>query len=70
MRNITERQEAVDAGTVRLVGSDKAKIFDGVSKLIMDEVDYQSMSIANNPYGDGRASEKIVQELKRFLVNT
>ncbi len=61
MRNTTERPEAVAAGTVKLVGTDRQKIIDEVSVLLDDEEAYRRMSLAHNPYGDGRACEKIVR---------
>jgi UDP-N-acetylglucosamine 2-epimerase (non-hydrolysing) len=63
MRNTTERPEAVKAGTVKLVGSSQAKIVNEVQKLIDNKELYKLMSIANNPYGDGTASQKIVSAL-------
>ncbi|WP_404356713.1 non-hydrolyzing UDP-N-acetylglucosamine 2-epimerase [Methylotuvimicrobium sp. KM1] len=63
MREVTERPEAVDAGTVLLVGTDKAKIVSGVEKVLLDGEVYKRMSKAHNPYGDGHACEKIVQTL-------
>jgi UDP-N-acetylglucosamine 2-epimerase (non-hydrolysing) len=60
MREVTERPEAVEAGTVRLVGADTAKIVRHVSELLSNETAYASMSKAHNPYGDGRAAERIV----------
>jgi UDP-N-acetylglucosamine 2-epimerase (non-hydrolysing) len=67
MRDTTERPEAVDAGTVRLVGTDVAKIVDGVSLLLDDRAEYERMSFAHNPYGDGRACERIVDALLTHL---
>ncbi len=64
MRNTTERPEALDAGTVKLVGTDFDKIVNEVSKLLDDESYYVSMSKATNPYGDGKACERIVSYLK------
>jgi len=64
MREVTERPEAVGAGTVRLVGADTAKIVRHVSELLDDEAAYAGMSKAHNPYGDGLAAEKIVGVLK------
>ena len=64
MRDTTERPEAVEAGTVKLVGTDKDVIINGVSLLLNDEKVYQQMSHAVNPYGDGKACERIVQALK------
>ena len=63
MRDTTERPEAVESGTVKLVGADTERIVDSVSLLIDDEEEYLSMSRAHNPYGDGKASGRIVQTL-------
>ena len=63
MREVTERPEAVDAGTVLLVGTDKEKIVSGVEKVLLDADVYTRMSKAHNPYGDGHACEKIIQTL-------
>lgn len=63
MRNTTERPEAVDAGVVKLVGSDYKSIFDGVSELLDDFELYTRMSQSLNPYGDGLASQRIVNTL-------
>jgi UDP-N-acetylglucosamine 2-epimerase (non-hydrolysing) len=64
MRDTTERPEAVEAGTVKLVGSDQDNIIKEVQKLLNDNSEYQKMSKAHNPYGDGNASEKILNILK------
>lgn len=64
MRSTTERPEALEAGTVRLVGTDYNKIVNTVSTLLNDREAYDNMSKAINPYGDGKASEKIVNILK------
>ncbi len=64
MRDTTERPEAVTAGTVKLVGSDAQRIIDEASLLLDDETAYASMARALNPYGDGNASERIVQALR------
>lgn len=66
MRDTTERPEALDAGTVKLVGTDYNKIVDNVSLLLDDENEYSIMSRANNPYGDGKASPRIVEALLKF----
>ena len=60
MRDTTERPEAVDAGTVMLVGADREKIEQGVSALLDDGALYEKMSKAVNPYGDGKACKRIV----------
>ena len=64
MRNTTERPEAVDAGTVLLVGADRERIENGVSLLLDDADLYQKMSEAVNPYGDGQACQRIIAFLK------
>jgi UDP-N-acetylglucosamine 2-epimerase (non-hydrolysing) len=63
MRNDTERPEAVEAGTVKLVGSNKQRIVEGVSLLLDDKIYYQKMSQTHNPYGDGTACKHIVDVL-------
>lgn len=63
MRDTTERPEALEAGTVKLVGTDYDKIVNEVSRLLDDEVYYDKMSKAVNPYGDGRSCRRIVKEL-------
>ena len=64
MRDTTERPEALEAGTVKLVGTDYDKIIKEVSALIEDREYYDRMSKAVNPYGDGKACERIVQNLR------
>jgi UDP-N-acetylglucosamine 2-epimerase (non-hydrolysing) len=64
MRDTTERPEAVDAGTVKLVGTNYSLIVKEVSRLLDDEAYYISMAQANNPYGDGLASERIIEFVK------
>lgn len=61
MRDTTERPEAVSAGTVKLVGTDIEKITYHLSKLLTDEEAYQAMSFAHNPYGDGKACQRILE---------
>ncbi|KAB8310616.1 UDP-N-acetylglucosamine 2-epimerase (non-hydrolyzing) [Rouxiella chamberiensis] len=68
MRETTERPEAVDAGTVRLVGTDPTKIVKEVNRLLSDENEYNSMSRAHNPYGDGHACRHILDALKNHRV--
>ena len=63
MRDTTERPEAVDAGTVKLVGTDYRKIVDGVSLLLDSKAEYDKMSHSVNPYGDGKASIRIINTL-------
>ncbi|AEX54119.1 non-hydrolyzing UDP-N-acetylglucosamine 2-epimerase [Rahnella aquatilis] len=69
MRETTERPEAVDAGTVRLVGTDPAKMVGEVNRLLNDENEYNSMSRAHNPYGDGHACRHILDALKNHWVS-
>lgn len=64
MRDTTERPEALEAGTVKLVGTDYNKIVDEMSVLLTDQAAYEKMSMAVNPYGDGYASDRIINFLK------
>lgn len=63
MRDVTERPEAVTAGTVRLVGANRDRISDGLSGLLSSEADYRAMAQATNPYGDGKACGRIIEVL-------
>lgn len=65
MRDTTERPEGISAGTLKLVGTDEARIFDEFSLLLSNTSEYQKMSRASNPYGDGFASKRIVEILKQ-----
>lgn len=67
LRDNTERLEAVEAGTVRLVGADTQLIYDTVETLFTDEEEYARMEHAVNPYGDGKACERIVAAIKHYL---
>lgn len=67
MRDVTERPEAVTAGTVKLVGANKINIIKEVCQIIENEASYLSMSQAHNPYGDGNASKRIIDQIKREL---
>lgn len=67
MRDTTERQEAVEAGTVILVGTNKKKIVENTNRLLMDTKFYQSMSELSNPYGDGNASNRIFSFIKKLI---
>ena len=64
MRDTTERPEAVSAGTVKLVGTDVDKITASLNQLLTDEKAYEEMSFAHNPYGDGKACERIIEVLR------
>jgi UDP-N-acetylglucosamine 2-epimerase (non-hydrolysing) len=63
MRDTTERPEAVEAGTVTLVGTDVDVIVKELTKLLTDEDAYRKMSFAHNPYGDGTACKRILDVL-------
>ena len=70
MRDTTERPEGVDAGTVRLVGTDPVRIETEIARLLDDEQAYSEMASLENPYGDGHAAERIVAILRQELVNS
>ena len=67
LRENTERPEALDAGTVKLIGTDTDRIVDEVSTLLDDDAAYIGMANAANPYGDGQSASRIVAILKRLL---
>lgn len=69
MRDTTERPEGVDAGTLKLVGTDKKRIYEETCRLLNDRDVYAAMSRASNPYGDGYASERIADVLMKHFVN-
>lgn len=70
MREVTERPEAVTAGTVRLVGTDVDRIVGEVTRLLCEPAEYERMSRAHNPYGDGQAAARIVQTIsEKLFVN-
>jgi len=69
MRGETDRPEGVAAGTARLVGSDRVRIVDAVSRLLADRQLYARMARAQNPYGDGRAAQRIVALCRSFLAS-
>ncbi len=66
LRNVTERPEGVEAGVLKLVGTDVVEIVTQCSKLLDNKDDYDRMAKAKNPFGDGKAAEKIVQALLAF----
>lgn len=68
MRETTERPEAVDAGTVRLVGTDAHRITRELNRLLDDEAAYDAMSHAHNPYGDGLSAGRIAESVAAFLA--
>jgi UDP-N-acetylglucosamine 2-epimerase (non-hydrolysing) len=65
LRKVTERQEGVEAGTLKVIGMDAADIVEEASRLLDDEAAYQAMASKENPYGDGTARIKIVQRILR-----
>lgn len=65
MRDTTERPEAVAAGTVKLIGTETEDIYREASKLLLDSKEYSKMAAAVNPYGDGRATNRIIEILKK-----
>ena len=67
MRDVTERPEAVDAGTVKLVGASKNNIVKNIDLLLTNEEMYSKMALSHNPYGDGKACDKIVHFVKGEL---
>ena len=68
MRDTTERPEAVEAGTVLLVGTSREKIVTEANRLLSDQQAYVSMSHAHNPYGDGQAAQRIVQHIRNMQM--
>ena len=67
LRDTTERPEGVRAGTLKLVGTDPVRVKEAMAALLTDETLYRQMSQAPNPYGDGRASERIVQSIRQYF---
>ena len=63
MRNTTERPEGIEAGTLKLVGTDEEPIYRAIYNLLTDKEEYNKMAKASNPYGDGHASERIADIL-------
>lgn len=67
LRDTTERPEAVAAGTARLVGTDRATVRDAVLALLRDPQAYRTMATAVNPYGDGRATERVIAAIRHYF---
>jgi len=63
MRDVTERPEAIEAGVARLVGTSRKDIYEGIEEVLLNPVVYKKMSEAISPYGDGRAAEKIIEDI-------
>lgn len=70
LRNTTERPEAVEAGTVRLIGTDRDRVYEETKRLLTNKAAYDAMSNAVNPYGDGQASRRIVQAILYTFGNS
>jgi UDP-N-acetylglucosamine 2-epimerase (non-hydrolysing) len=66
LREVTERPEGVEAGTLKLVGTDRRRIVEQATLLLNDETAYSKMAKAANPFGDGHAADKIVSALSTF----
>jgi UDP-N-acetylglucosamine 2-epimerase (non-hydrolysing) len=67
LRNVTERPEAVEAGTLKVIGTERERIFNEACTLIKNEKEYNSMANAANPFGDGGASVRIVSALLYYF---
>lgn len=67
MREVTERQEGIDAGTARLVGTDKQSIMDSLHELLSDEKAYERMAKSVNPYGDGKSAPRTVDIVRSYF---
>lgn len=70
LRDTTERPEGIDAGTLKLAGTEEETIYTMAKELLVNKEAYEQMAKAHNPYGDGHASERIVQALLQFLAGT
>lgn len=69
MRDVTERIEGIQAGTAKIVGTNRDRIISKVSQLLNDKNEYEAMAKSVNPYGDGKTSERIMDILKEFHKN-
>ena len=63
LRNVTERPEGVAAGTLKLAGTDLETVYSMAKQLLTDPAEYEKMAVAKNPFGDGNASERIVNAI-------
>lgn len=68
LRTETERPEAVKAGTVKVIGTDKSRIIDEAEALLSNDSEYQKMAEAQNPYGDGHASQRIIDAILKYFA--
>ena len=69
LRDTTERPEGVQAGTLKLAGTNEEVLYNMIKELLDDKNEYNRMSQASNPYGDGKASKRIVDEIIRRYTN-
>jgi UDP-N-acetylglucosamine 2-epimerase (non-hydrolysing) len=67
LRDTTERPEAVKAGTVKLIGTNRERVFKEAHELLSNQLEYHKMARAVNPYGDGKAAGRIVKVIIEFL---
>ncbi len=67
LRNVTERPEGVEAGTLKLAGTEEETVYQMAKTLLTDEVEYKKMAQAKNPFGDGKASKRIVQAILYYF---
>lgn len=67
LRNVTERPEGVEAGTLKIIGTEYNSVYQEVRKLLTNKQIYNNMAHAQNPYGDGKASERICESIKYYL---
>ena len=70
LRDTTERPEGIEAGTLKLAGVDEEPIYEMATKLLTDEVEYEKMARATNPYGDGEASRRICEAIRFYFKQT
>ena len=68
LRDTTERPEGITAGTLKLAGTDEERIFNLIDELLSDSAVYKNLSLASNPYGDGKASERIVDAIIEYFA--
>lgn len=68
LRDTTERPEGIAAGTLKLVGTDENKVYEETKRLLTDEAAYQTMAHAENPYGDGQASQRIADAIAEYFM--
>jgi len=70
LRDTTERPEGVEAGTLKLVGTDAGVVEKEMTRLITDKTEYDRMANAKNPYGDGKASDRILDSISYYFEQT